>query len=100
HRRGGEPMAGAPRSTGRSDRLAGVRPMRRWKSATHHTLAATLALLAASCTAIPTPEAPPPAPPPATPPAPPPAASPALPWDQRALDNGAWRYDAGSRTAA
>jgi len=74
--------------------------MTRWKSAAQYALTATLALFAASCTAIPTPEAPPPAPPPAAPPAPPPATAPALPWDQRALYNGAWRYDAGSRTAA
>ncbi len=74
--------------------------MTRWKSAPQFALVATLALLAASCTAIPAPEAPPAAPPQEAAPAPRPVATPALPWDQRALDNGAWRYDAGTRTAA
>lgn len=63
---------------------------------------ATAMLLAmAGCTAVPTP-APAPAPTPvaAAPqpaPAPPPAA--VRPWDERRLDAGEWRYDAGSRTA-
>ncbi len=68
--------------------------------ATRYGIAIPLILLAASCTAIPTPEAPPPAPQPAAAPPPPAAPSPAIPWDQRALDSGAWRYDAGSRTAS
>jgi len=56
-------------------------------------------LAVAGCTAIPAPEAAPPAPAPvATPPAPAPT-PPARPWDERVLDAGAWRYDAGSRTA-
>lgn len=63
--------------------------------------AAMLALALAGCTAIPAPEAPPPRPEPAQPaPAPTPIPAPAKPWDERALDGGAWRYDAGSRTAS
>lgn len=73
--------------------------MTRRKAVTRYALAAPLVLLAASCTAIPTPEAPPPAPRPVVTPPPPAAPSPARSWDERALDNGAWRYDAGSRTA-
>ncbi len=64
-------------------------------------MALPLTLLVASCSAIPTPEAPPPqsvAPAPAPAPAPMPA--PSGSWEERALNNGAWRFDAGSRTAA
>jgi hypothetical protein len=72
------------------------RPSIRFRSAA----AAALLLAAAGCTAIPAPEAPPPAPPPpaAVPPSPAPP-PPTAAWDARALDGGAWRYDAGSRTA-
>ena len=72
------------------------RPSIRFRSAA----AAALLLAAAGCTAIPAPEAPPPAPPPpaAVPPSPAPP-PPTAAWDARALDSGAWRYDAGSRTA-
>ena len=63
---------------------------------------AVLTLALAGCSAIPKAEAPPPATEQAAPP-PRPAAPmpvPAKPWDERALDSGAWRYDAGSRTAS
>lgn len=68
-----------------------------WRYAT----ALPMMLAMASCTAVPTP-APMPAPAavaavPAPAPLPPPA--PAKPWDERRLDAGEWRYDAGSRTA-
>jgi hypothetical protein len=73
--------------------------MNRFGAATRYGIAIPLMLFAASCTAIPTPDAPPPAPQPVA--APPPSAPPpARPWDQRSLDSGAWRYDAGSRTAS
>ena len=63
--------------------------------------AAALTLALAGCTAIPAPEAPAPRPEPAQPaPAPAPVPTPARPWDERALDSGAWRYDAASRTAS
>ncbi|MBO9697010.1 MAG: hypothetical protein J7499_12505 [Sphingopyxis sp.] len=71
------------------------------KSGFRFAVAATLTLVVAGCTAIPTPEAPPPAPRPVAPaptPAPPPA--PTAGWEDRAVDRGAWRYDAGSRSAA
>lgn len=58
-------------------------------------------LAVAGCSAIPTPEAPPPPAPAPVAPAPAPApVAPAKPWDERAVDPGAWRYDASSRTAA
>lgn len=65
-------------------------------------MAATLTLAVAGCTAIPTPEAPPsPAPRPVAPaPTPAPLPTPTAGWEDRAVDRGAWRYDAGSRTAA
>lgn len=65
-------------------------------------LSAAVMLAVAGCSAIPTPEAPPPpatqpvAPTPTPSPAP---VAPAKPWDERAVDPGAWRYDIGSRTA-
>lgn len=64
--------------------------------------AVPLMLAVASCTAIPTPEAPSPAPAPMPTPAPAPAPAPATSgsWESRAVNNGAWRYDTGSRTAA
>ena len=63
-------------------------------------MAGALMLAVAGCTAIPKPVAPPPAPRPVTP-APPPAPmpTPVKSWEERALDSGAWRYDAGNRTA-
>lgn len=62
-------------------------------------IAAAMALVMAGCAAVPTPTPPPPAPrpAPAPPPAPPPTASQS--WEDRAVNPGAWRYDAGSRTA-
>ena len=66
-----------------------------------YAAAATLMLVVAGCAAIPQPEAPPPAPRPVAP-APAPAPLPTLTagWEDRAIDRGAWRYDAASRTAA
>lgn len=69
-----------------------------------HGLTAALAFALvgalAGCTAIPAPEAPPPRPEPTQPaPAPAPMPTPAKPWDERALDAGAWRYDAAARAA-
>lgn len=65
-------------------------------------IAGALMLVVAGCTAIPKPEAPPPPrPQPAAPaPAPAPLPAPASGWEDRAVDRGAWRYDAGSRTAS
>ncbi|WP_235303091.1 hypothetical protein [Sphingopyxis sp. MWB1] len=56
-----------------------------------------LMLVVACCTAVPTPEAPP-APVPTPAPAPV-VTAPAKPWTDRALNAGAWRYDAASRMA-
>ena len=64
-------------------------------------IAGALMLIAAGCTAIPQPAAPPPAPRPVAPaPTPAPLPTPTAGWEDRAVDAGAWRYDAGSRTAA
>ena len=64
-------------------------------------IAGALVLVAAGCAAIPQPEAPPPAPRPVAPaPTPAPLPTPTAGWEDRAVDAGAWRYDAGSRTAA
>lgn len=65
-------------------------------------IAVPLMLAVASCTAIPTPEAPPPPAPVPLPPAPTPAPVPTTSgsWESRAVNSGAWRYDAGNRTAA
>ena len=64
-------------------------------------LAGTLMLVVAGCAAIPQPAAPPPAPRPVAPaPAPAPLPTPTAGWEDRAIDRGAWRYDAASRTAA
>jgi hypothetical protein len=63
------------------------------------TLAAVLAFAMAGCAAVPTPQAPPPAPAPRPAPTPAPLPSPSLSWEERALNPGGWRYDAGSRTA-
>ena len=67
-----------------------------------HAIAGTLALALAGCTAIPQPVAPPPPRPVAPTPAPTPAPlpTPSRSWEDRAVDSGAWRYDAGNRTAA
>ncbi|MCH3797045.1 hypothetical protein, partial [Campylobacter jejuni] len=59
---------------------------------------AAATLLVAGCAAVPKAEAPPPAPKPAPAPPPPPPA-PEKSWEDRALTAGAWRYDAGCRTA-
>ena len=63
--------------------------------------AGSLMLVVAGCAAIPQPEAPPPAPRPVAPaPTPAPLPTPSSGWEDRAVDAGAWRYDAGNRTAA
>lgn len=67
-------------------------------TAPRHAIAGALAL--AGCTAIPKPVAPPPPQPVAPAPTPTPLPTPAGSWEDRAVDAGAWRYDAGSRTAA
>ncbi|MBR2173256.1 hypothetical protein [Sphingopyxis sp.] len=59
-----------------------------------------LMLVVAGCTAIPQPVAPPPPQPVAPAPTPAPLPTPAAGWEDRAVNAGAWRYDAGSRTAA
>lgn len=65
-----------------------------------HAVAGALMLAVAGCTAIPTPEAPPPPQPAPPTPTPAPLPTPSRSWEDRAVDSGAWRYDAGSRTAA
>jgi hypothetical protein len=70
----------------------------RWR----YGVALPMTLAVASCTAVPTP-APAPAPRPvavAPAPAPLPVPAAAKAWDERGLDAGEWRYDAGSRTAS
>ena len=58
-------------------------------------------LAVAGCAAVPTPAPPPPRPAPvAVAPTPAPLPTPTRSWEERALDNGAWRYDAGNRAAA
>lgn len=70
------------------------------RKAIRYMLLGLPALAVAGCAAVPAPEAP--AAPPPVAAAPPPAAVPvpALTWIDRALDSGAWRYDAASRTAS
>ena len=66
-----------------------------------YAAAATLMLVVAGCAAIPQPEAPPPAPRPVAPaPAPAPLPASTAGGEGRAIDRGAGRYDAASRTAA
>ena len=66
-----------------------------------YAVAGTLMLAIAGCTAIPQAEAPPPAPRPVAPaPTPAPLPTPTRSWEDRAVDRGAWRYDANSRTAS
>jgi hypothetical protein len=75
--------------------------MSRKRAIAGYGLAGLSALALAGCTAIPQPEAAPPRTEPARPAPPPtPVQAPAKPWDERALDSGAWRYDAASRTAS
>jgi len=74
--------------------------MKRQAMWTRYGLAVPLLLAIAGCAAVPTP-APPPRPAPvAAAPTPAPLPTPTRGWEERALDNGAWRYDAGSRAAA
>lgn len=71
------------------------------QSGFRYGIAGALMLVATGCTAIPQPEAPPPAPRPVAPaPTPAPLPTPTSGWEDRAVDAGAWRYDAGSRIAA
>ncbi|MDZ3832155.1 MAG: hypothetical protein U0S50_10095 [Sphingopyxis sp.] len=67
-----------------------------------YAMTAMLTLAVAGCAAIPQPETPPPPPPPPVAPTPPPTPlpTPTAGWEDRAVDRGAWRYDAASRTAA
>ncbi len=66
-----------------------------------HGALGALMLAVAGCTAIPKPETPTPAPQPVAPtPTPAPLPTPTTGWEDRAVDAGAWRYDAGSRSAA
>ncbi|WP_332817261.1 hypothetical protein [Sphingopyxis sp.] len=69
-------------------------------TAVRHAVAGALALALVGCTAIPKPVAPPPPQPVAPAPTPAPLPTPTKSWEDRAIDAGAWRYDAGSRTAA
>lgn len=69
-------------------------------TAVRHAVAGALALALVGCTAIPKPVAPPPPQPVAPAPTPAPLPTPTKSWEDRAVDAGAWRYDAGSRTAA
>lgn len=81
--------------------MAGIWRMSGTHGISGYALAGLSALTLAGCTAIPQPEATPPRPESARPaPAPTPIQAPAKPWDERALDSGAWRYDAASRTAS
>ena len=60
-----------------------------------------LMLVVAGCSAIPKTDAPATAPQPVAPtPTPAPQPTPTKGWEDRAVDAGAWRYDAGRRTAA
>lgn len=68
---------------------------------TGYGLALPLMLAIAGCTAVPKPQAPPPQQPVPTPtPAPAPAPMPTGSWEDRPVERGAWRYDAGSRVAS
>lgn len=72
-------------------------------AAVRHGMTGALLLALAGCAAVPTPKAPPPTAPAPRPVAPAPAPVPpptAQSWEERALNAGGWRYDAGSRTAA
>lgn len=70
----------------------------RW---TRYGLIVPLLLAVAGCAAVPTPAAPPPQPAPvAAAPTPAPLPTPTRGWEDRAVDAGSWRYDAGSRAAA
>lgn len=61
---------------------------------------APLMLAVAGCAAVPTPAAPPRPQPVAAAPTAAPLPTPSKGWEERAVDAGAWRYDAGGRTAA
>lgn len=66
----------------------------------HYGMAGVLMLAVAGCTAIPKPPAPPPPRPVAPAPTPAPLPTPSKGWEDRAVEAGAWRYDAAGRSAA
>lgn len=65
-----------------------------------YAVGAAMALAMAGCAAVPTPAPPAPRPAPTPAPAPAPLPAPGKSWEDRAVNPGAWRYDAGSRTAS
>ena len=74
--------------------------MKRQRMWTQYGLAVPLMLAVAGCAAVPTPAPPPPRPAPvAAAPTPAPLPTPTRGWEERAVESGAWRYDAGSRAA-
>lgn len=74
--------------------------MMRQAMRTRYGLMAPLLLAVAGCAAVPTPAPPPPRPAPvAAAPTPAPLPTPSRSWEERAVDAGSWRYDAGSRAA-
>lgn len=76
--------------------------MKQQRSRINYFLPAALLAALAGCTAIPKADqqpAPPPPPPPAEAPPPAPAPVASKTWEERTLDQGAWRYDAANRTA-
>lgn len=74
--------------------------MKRQRIWTRNGLAAPVLLAVAGCAAVPSPVPPPPRPAPvAAAPTPAPLPTATRGWEERALDNGAWRYDAGNRAA-
>ena len=75
--------------------------MTRQRMWTRYGLTAPVMLAIAGCAAVPTPAPPPPRPAPiVTAPTPAPLPTPTRGWEDRALDAGSWRYDAGRRAAA
>ncbi|WP_428631434.1 hypothetical protein [Sphingopyxis sp.] len=75
--------------------------MKQQRIRTQYSLLVPVMLAVAGCSAVPTPAAPPPRPAPvAVAPTPAPLPTPSKGWEERAVDSGAWRYDAADRTAA
>lgn len=75
--------------------------MKQQRRRTSYLLPAALLVALAGCTAIPKPDGQPAPTPPSNPTPPPPAPAPVMSkaWEERSLDQGAWRYDAANRTA-